>query len=173
MQPTERSDIQNGDAAQLASLNVSGQTSLLGLTVQTETVTGDLTVLGLTTVQDIAVNGHIITGGSTPTATTLPAAGASGAAVQVSGNDSSGTITIRTGDATSGSVAGPAAGEVANLLFSKPYAASPRVVLSADNATSAALEAYPSNLTTTSFNLGITNKPAPDTTYQFTYFAVQ
>ncbi len=182
--PTDESYVQNGASATLANLgvtddttlsdlNVSGQTTLTDLTVQTVTVNSDLTVEGLTTVHDIQIQGHIITSGTTPVATTLPAAGSSNASVQITGNDTSGTITITTGDPSSGSVTGPTIGDLVQLQFNKQYTGTPRVVLSPDNGASAGLQAYSSSVGETSFNVSANTQPAANATYVFTYFVVQ
>jgi len=104
--PSAADTIQNGGDASLTDLTVSG----------------NLTVQGLATVQDLQIYGHIITAGGQPVASVQTAAGTS-ATVSISGTDTIGTITITTGST-------PTAGDLAQILFSKTYAATPHAVVS-------------------------------------------
>ncbi|OJU87984.1 hypothetical protein BGO17_03285 [Candidatus Saccharibacteria bacterium 49-20] len=150
----------NGDNLQaqsgsFGSLNISGHTTLTTLTVS-----------GTATFQaNIVVNGHIITGGGAPNYSIGAAAGA-GANVQVDGNDTAGTITVTTGS-------GVSTGSLADLVFSRTYGKSPRVLITAQNDSSANARIYPSDKTTTGFSLGTSQALAPNTTYVFDYFIVQ
>ena len=88
-------------------------------------VDGNLTVLGLAHVQDLQIDGHIITAGGQPTS--LPQVDAGGSAtVAVNGTDTTGTITITTGS-------NPTAGDLAKIIFSKTYGQAPHIVLSPSN----------------------------------------
>ena len=135
-----------GGTADFNNLNASGKTTISDLTVTSEvavnltvtgtlvdngtltvagaiTANGGLTVAGLTTVADINVNGHIVTGGTTPTVAADVNAGTA-AACTVVGNDSAGQIVITTGTGTW------KAGSQCDITFAKAYAAAPHTVMS-------------------------------------------
>jgi hypothetical protein len=163
-------DPASGDAIQATSadfhdLNVSGTASIDNLVVQTVSINGDLTVAGLARVQNIEINGHIITASGQPTANPQTAAG-TGATVTVDGNDTTGTITINTGST-------PDAGAIAQLLFSQSYAKAPHVVISASNDNAAGLHFYKGTTTTADFLFNFKDAPAANTTYVFDYFIAQ
>jgi hypothetical protein len=155
-------------SAELGSLSVIGDAN----------VGGDLTVTGTTILANLTVNGHIITGGSTPTIELLAAAGSNGAEVSLVGNDTSGVIVVTVGAAskpateTTPAVTGPVAGELVKLNFNKAYDAEPRVMITANDAASAALQFYP-DADNTSFSLAVGAQPHPGAVYSFTYYVVQ
>lgn len=153
------------------NLNVSGNTVLASLTVTgDEAVTGNLTVSGLVNVTDIVVGGHLITAGNTPTVAVTGTIG-DGGQIQISGNDTSGTITITTGQ---GTLAHPlTAGELATLTFARAYGTNPRIMVTGNDGASTAMGAFPSSVTSTGFGLSTNGTPAANTTYTFTYFTVQ
>ncbi|MGH7141999.1 MAG: hypothetical protein ACREF5_00755 [Candidatus Saccharimonadales bacterium] len=122
-------------------LSVTGTTQLQGavtisqlLTVNNNlTVTGNLAVGGvlstnsfsarsLTSTSTLTVDGHVITGGLTPSVGRGSALGSNGT-VSVSGNDSSGTISINIGTG-----AGP--GTLLYLAFRTNYSSVPHIVIS-------------------------------------------
>jgi hypothetical protein len=163
--------------ADFANLNVSSTATIANLQVQTLQVSGDLTVQGLVTVQDITVNGHIITAGNTPTFSALTAAGEH-AVVTISGNDTSGTITITTGDpgqAAAGNqpaVVGPGKGDIAKLVFGKAYDKPPQVNLTPGNIDAAALRVW-SGTSTDYLTISSIDAPTPNTSYTYYYFVRQ
>ena len=148
-----------------ASLNVSGTATINNLQVQTVTVGGNLTVQGLAKVQDIEINGHVITKGDVPTSQILSAAGA-GASVAIEGNDSSGTMVFTTGNS-------PVSGELLKIMFSKDYGAAPRMVFSPSNQNAAGSAIYKGTTTTQDSILNSKDPLSPNTEYKFDYFIVQ
>jgi hypothetical protein len=133
--------------------------------------TGNLTVQNIT-VANITVNGKIITAGNTPTAVPGVAAGVAdplnnvaAPTVTITGNDTSGTITIVAGANTT-------AGDVAELLFDVPFTGTPRAIVSAKNANSANLQIFNSTQLDKLLLTSI-SAPTPGQTYQFDYIIVQ
>ena len=164
-----------GNITAAGNLNVSGPTTLTSLTVNGNVViAGNLTVQNVT-VANLTVNGHIITAGNAPVATVGSNAGQADAqnniaapAVNIEGNDTSGTITVVAG-------ANTGAGELAKLTFTNPFGTKPRVVFSPANRDSAKLGAYYDSGFTTNGGFSIMTDQAPEAgkTYSFTYFIVQ
>ncbi len=151
--------IQDGGAASLSSLNVSGDTTLANLTV-----TGNATFSTLT-VQTLTV-GHIVTQGITPNASTGNMAG-SGADISVTGTDTSGKIVITTGSDTN-------SGDLADLTFAKAYSGAPNVVLTAGDANAAKLQQFVSpSVSGFSINAATTNGLLDNQTYTFYYHVMQ
>ncbi len=158
--------LQNGDEAQLGSLNVSGSTKLNKLHVLGDaTIDGDLAVSGLMQVTDIAVNGHIVTRGGAPTATPLAKAG-NGAEVNINGNDTAGVITIVTGES-------PTPEELTKIIFNKAFEARPAILLTPVGRKSADLNAYVDRPTASEFIVGASTKPEQHQTYSFNYHVLQ
>jgi hypothetical protein len=109
-------------------------------------------------------NGHIITGGSGTTATVGANAGTT-ATCTVSGNDTSGTITL----ASAGT--GQATGLQCTINLST-FAAAPHPVVSGVNANGASVQAYAGSTTIIiTLNFGIA--PSAGQTYTFNYFNPQ
>ena len=169
----------NGDLSITGSMNVAGNLNASGPVAISSTlsVTGDATFSGNLTVQNISVqnitiNGHIITAGDTPTATVDTAAGSAdplnsiaAPTVTIDGNDTAGTITITTGANTS-------SGTLANITFNTPYGKAPRVILNADNSAMTNLKYFKAS-TPTAFTIQTVDSPTPNTTYQLDYFIAQ
>jgi len=151
--PTDTETLQ-AQTANFGDLNISGTATI-----------NNLTVTGLATVHDLVIGGHIITSGGQPTNEVQTAAGSS-ATVTVDGTDTLGTITITTGSA-------PTAGEMARIIFSELYTASPRVVLSPSNDEAAGMRYFKGTTTTSGFMLNFKDVPATNTTYTFDYFIGQ
>jgi hypothetical protein len=173
-------DLTNGGTIQ-GNLNVVGNLNVTGpVTMKSLTVTDDVVIAGNLSVQNISVanitiNGHIITAGNAPVATVGSNAGQADAqnniaapAVNIEGNDTSGTITVVAG-------ANTGAGELAKLTFTNPFGTKPRVVFSPANRDSAKLGAYYDSGFTTTGGFSIMTDQAPEAgkTYSFTYFIVQ
>jgi hypothetical protein len=183
--PSPGNYLQNGDNATFSSLNVSGPTTLSSLSVSgSETVSQNLSVGGeifansesiLNSLNvsgsasfiglQISSNGHLITSGNTPKVSALPASGGS-SEVSITGNDISGTVTITTGTT-------PTAGDLVKITFANAYGATPRVLLTPDNSSSATIESYNDLKSTTSFDIASLKIPKASTTYQFDYYVVQ
>jgi hypothetical protein len=194
--PTGAQNMQGGTDGTYANLNVTGQTNLGELNVSGNarfhnlTVIGDasiggnvavagtLSVAGTAHFGDIVVGGHFITSGNTPLVTALAALGHD-ATVLIDGNDTSGTITITTGDAaqtatgTSPTIAAPTAGEMASVAFANAFTKAPRIIITPGDSSSAPLQVYPGLRATDHFTFGLAGTPAPHTTYTFEYFITQ
>jgi hypothetical protein len=163
----------NGNMTIGANLYVSGSTSLANLTVSGDaTFTGNITVQNIS-VQNITINGHIITAGNAPVVAVSSAAGVADAlnsiaapTAQISGNDTAGTITIVAGANTT-------IGEIANLTFATGFGASPRILLTPVGSDSAKLQIYVNATTTTGFVIGSNVAPAAGTTYIYNYQVMQ
>jgi len=126
------------------------------------TVSGALIVSG-----NITVSGHIVTGGATPSITT-GAASCTAPTDSVSGDDTSGTITVTTGTSC-------ASGKLLTVNFATSFAAAPHVTVTPGSAASAALNAYvdDSTIASGSFDLDTASTPASGTTYKWNYIVVQ
>ena len=122
----------------------------------------------IVTVTNLAVTQHIITSGSTP-GIAAGAAACTTPTVSVSGNDTSGTITVTTGTGCA------ASGPLATLTFANVFGAAPRVILTPGSSAALSLGAYVDNATvsTANFTLGTNTTPANTTTYQWNYMIVQ
>lgn len=156
-------------------LNVAGDTTLQGaLTIQkTLAVTGsasfgslNVSTLSVTTLQlrgDINLNQHIVTSGGIPSRSNGTALGSGGSA-SVNGSDTAGTIAINTGGS-------PPAGCFVTVNFTKSFGATPHVVISASNSSSASLQYY-TNRSAGSFSVCTANVPAAGTTYVFDYIVI-
>ncbi len=127
-----------------------------------------VTVQALVVTANLTVNGHIITGGGTPGIAAGTAACTS-PTVSVSGDDTSGTITITTG---SGCVS---SGKLATVTFATAFGAAPHVTLTPGGSNALALGAYvdDSTISTTAFDLGTSSTPANATTYKWNYWVAQ
>ena len=148
------------------NLSASGIATIGSLNVTANaTINGSLTVAGNTYLGQVTITGHIITGGNTPTIKALISAGI-GSTVSISGNDTTGVITINTGTSTT-------SGELADITFDKVFAGIPNVLIMAKNSQSASLGVYQDQATTNDFTFGVTNSPNQNTTYTFKYLVVQ
>lgn len=167
----ELSSLSVNGTANFLNLNVSGPAYISSLTVEHLQVTGDmsvdgnLTVQGLLTTVDLQINGHIITAGSKPTVSWQTAAGL-GAVYAVNGNDTSGILTITTGNL-------PGSGDLLKFIFSKGYTSIPKVLISPSNDQAAGLRFYRGNTTLNDVLLRTIDVPKANTTYQFDYFIAQ
>jgi hypothetical protein len=165
----------NGNTTIGGSLYVSGATALTNLTVTGDAIfTGNLTVQNIS-VANITINGHIITAGNAPAVAVGAAAGVADPLnniaapnVTITGNDTSGTITVVAGANTS-------ADELAKVTFNTAFGAKPKVVFTAANRDSTKLGAYydESTTSTTGFSILTDNAPQTGKVYTFTYFIVQ
>ncbi len=139
--------LQDAAGADLVSIDIAGN-----LTVKNATFNGTLTV-----------NGHIITGSAAPTAVTAGAGAGTGGSCTITGNDTSGTVTVVTGTT-------PAAGVLCTATVA--FSTAPRPVISGSDQASAALAPFMS-ATTTTFTIGVNGIPANPGTYRFNYFNAQ
>jgi hypothetical protein len=133
-----------------------------------DTTTDTITVQALVVTTNLTVNGHVITGGSTP-GIAAGAASCTSPTVSIAGNDTAGVITVTTGTACASS------GKLATVTFASAFGAAPRVNITPASAGSVGLGAYIDNSTisTTAFDLDVTGTPADSTTYVWNYFTFQ
>lgn len=153
---------QNNAGTVLASISAGGNLEVIDATVN-----GNLVVDGTATFNGtLTVNGHIISG-NTSGSTTIAAGVAAGvgASASISGNDTAGTVTLTTGT-------GATSGTLATITFASSYGSAPRVMLSASDADTAALQVYRTS-TTTTFVINVASTPTDSTTYEIDYFVVQ
>ncbi len=169
---TAASSLVVNGALSAKDLTVNGTATVGDLVALHSVTAGNLQVTGITTVVDIMVSGHIITGGNAPAASILAAAG-SNATVTIDGNDTSGTITIVTGDAAHGAAPGPSAGELAKAVYSQAFGKVPHIILTPGDSATAGLSVYPGPRAADYFTVGVTGTPEPNTTYTFEYLTVQ
>ncbi len=182
--PFETLQIENNGGTPVVSIDGNGATtfqnssdSATAFVVQntgnTPLLTADtthmiVTVTALTVSADLTVDGHVITGGSTPGIAAGTAACTS-PTVSVAGDDTSGTITITTGSGCS------ASGKLATITFATAFGAAPHVTLTAGGSNAAALNAYvdDSTVSPTSFDLGTGTTPSNTSTYEWNYWVAQ
>jgi hypothetical protein len=127
---------QNSSGTNLASIDYQGN-----LVVQSATVNGTLTL-----------NGHLITGNSsgTTTATKQSALGTTGSC-SVTGDDTTGTITMSSGGS------GETNGDFCEINFGSAYGVAPNVVVGGGNGNGADMDPYADNVTTGHFYVGSVN----------------
>lgn len=143
--------IQNASGTPLLTADTTNMT----ISVQALAVTGNLTV-----------NGHLITGGSTPSTAVNANAGV-GATCTVSGTDTAGTITVTTGSS------GVVAGTQCTVSFSSSFGAAPRVVVGPSNSAAGPLDPYIGSTATNNFTVGVGTAGSTTTAYKFDYVAAQ
>ena len=158
--------------ATLGSLSVTGDTKLANLTVAGSIAAAQLSISGLAKIatlevaSDLSLGGHLITGGITPTLTAGAAACAE-PTITVTGTDTAGTITIKTGTGCTGG------GELTTLTFARTFGVTPHLSITPTNQSATTLQAYIDGKTPTSFKLLANTPPTPSTTYTFDYLAAQ
>ena len=135
-------------------------------TANTSTMT--VTVRSLDVTLNLTVNGHLISGGTAPGISAGTAACTS-PTVSVSGTDTSGRITVKTG---TGCASG---GRLATITFATAFGAAPRVTLTPASQNAAGLTTYidDSTISTTAFDLSTTTTAANSTTYRWYYHVIQ
>jgi len=123
-------------------LNVAGNTALQGTVTisQLMTVNNNVNIVGslavggnlsvrnfqassLTSDTTLTIGGHIITRGNAPAVSAGGGVGSNGTA-SINGNDASGTVAVNTG-------AGAAGGLLATVTFTRAYASTPHIVVTA------------------------------------------
>jgi hypothetical protein len=141
--------------ADLGDINVANVA-----TINTLVVTGSATFKG-----NIIVNGHFVTGGGLPTVTAKAGLG-TGADVQIEGNDTAGEITITAGS-------GVTAGDIVDMVFSKPFGKAPHVLINPANAEAADVNLYRDDSTGTGVTIGSKSNLEATKVYKFDYFIVE
>lgn len=152
------------------NVNVQGNTNLQGSlsTNGAGTFGGALSAPQITTSSlqlngNLDLNHHITAGGPIPTQSTGAATG-SGGTTSVNGSDSSGTVTINSGN-------GAYAGCYITVNFVSPFNSTPHVLLTPVGSSSSSLSYYV-NRSTNSFSVCSSNSPAAGQTYVYDYFIV-
>ncbi len=135
-------------------------------------VVNSLVVNGNTEVQDLYVNGKIVSQGDAPVIANGAVLGASDTAV-VEGNDTAGTVTVTIQPGSTLSI-----GEIASVVFDEAYAQAPRVSLTPKDADSASIRTF-IETTTTGFVIqtidiiSTPGAPAGPVEYTFDYIIIQ
>ncbi len=164
------------------ALTVTGSGSFNGgLTVKGgATVGGNLSVSGtlgagtanikiLTVSDSLTVSGHIITDGAPPSVSATSRIG-SGGNVNISGNDTAGTISIQTGASPN---CGPSGnGEWLTVTFKRPFGSVPKVLISPVGFNSAKIQASVIR-TPQNFILSCNVAPTAGTVYAYDYLVVE
>jgi N-acetylneuraminic acid mutarotase len=117
---------------------------------------------------NVKLYGHIISGGTTPSASAdFDNVGAGGDCI-VSGNDTAGIITIDTGP-------GSVQGHLCDITFANSFAAAPKVIISpgSDTAPGVGLYVNSSAVTSAGFNVGSGYPPTDGVTYVVYYYVIQ
>ncbi len=151
--------------------NVPGQTADLiqaqdstGAVLARLTSDGSLEVVNAVVNGTLTVNGHLITGGAAPVAAVGAGAG-TGAVASVTGNDTSGQITLTTGT-------NPVTGALVDLTFATAFATAPRITLTPSNAASSTIQ-YFASTSPTAATLSTNSPPVTATTYTYFYHVEQ
>lgn len=140
------------------SLQVSGGGTFLGAVSAPSITAGTLQLNG-----DLNLTHHLTAGGSTPGRSNGSALGGGGTS-SVSGSDTSGSVTINTGNS-------PSAGCYITVNFATRFNSTPHILITPIGSTSASLSYYVDR-TTSSFSVCAANVPAGSTTYTFDYVAL-
>jgi hypothetical protein len=172
------------DVSVTGTMNILGDTTLTNLRVtasavfeQNLTVQGNvtiaqnLTVTGDTTVQNITVNGKIITAGNTPIAVLGTQATGQGAVTTIAGNDTAGKISYAAG--TQALPTNPlAAGAQVAITFATSFSQAPRIALTPKDADSATIRYYVET-TPAGFVVHFLDAPSAASAYEFDYIVIQ
>ncbi|MDB5169558.1 MAG: hypothetical protein JWO41_914 [Candidatus Saccharibacteria bacterium] len=153
-----------GNLSVAGNTTIDGNLSVSGLLTATSLGVGSINAKTIKLSGDLSIGGHILPTGSRPTIAASVAS--AGGTVNIDGTDTSGTITISSGDGTQH------AGEMAIITYSTAFATNSRVQLTPVNAASAALNYYVSQ-STKFFTVQTGTTPAAGETYIFNYFITQ
>ncbi|MDO8335636.1 MAG: tail fiber domain-containing protein, partial [Candidatus Saccharibacteria bacterium] len=162
--------VETGEFA--GNLHVNGDVQFDGnLAVTGDATLTKLIVTGETEVQQLTVNGKIITAGVAPTAVLGAQANGDGAVITLTGNDTAGTISYEVGAEVLPT--NPLAiGEQVNVDFAVPYTAQPRVTVSPTSEAAAKVRYYIIR-STTGFKLVFVDTPVTGQTYSYDYQILQ
>jgi hypothetical protein len=158
-----------------SALFQNGANSTTAFQVQNATGTSlftiDTTNAAITIAADLTVNGHFISGnksGSTTVATGAATNCSGGSpSVTISGNDTSGTVTINTGTGSC------SAGVLATVTFANAYGVAPKVILAPAETNATGLQYYNGASNTATFTIDTSIAPTAATTYKYNYWTVQ
>lgn len=154
----QRSLTVSGNTSIASNLTVNGQISAASLTV------GSLTISSINLSSNLVFAGHIVPGGLTPSARASVAA--SGGSVNISGNDTAGTVTISVGNGST------VAGEMAIITFRTAFSTTPKVQLTPINPAASGLRYYATR-NASLFTVDTSTAPSAGTTYVFDYLVTQ
>ncbi len=130
------------------------------LTVNTSTMT--------VAVVNLAVSGHIITSGGTPTGVVTSNLGTGGLpSCVISGSDTIGKVTITAGSASTLN------GSQCTVTLNSAFGATPHVLLTPTSDLSAQLQPFASMTNGSTFSLGTSVAPTASTSYSYEYFIAQ
>lgn len=165
----------NLDILQAQQLQVAGNTTIQGQLVVEQGITvngnanvsgalfvGSLTVQDLQVGRDLIVGRHLVSNGATPGKTNGSALGGGGTA-SVSGNDTTGTVNVSTGNS-------PGGGCFATITFTERYDNPPSVIVTPIGAATGNLNWYVER-SAGDFRV-CANNPAGGQTYGFDYFVI-
>jgi len=163
-----QSDLLQASLMEVATLTAD-TVAIRDLTVKNRAIfLGDVVVHGNTSVVSLTVNGHVITGGDTPTAKAGSGA-CDGATATVEGTDTAGRVTVTppAGCDTTGGIV--------TVTFSKAFDKPPRVTLTPANANASMLKTYVDSdaITTTSFTIATPTAVDGSRTYKWHYQVLQ
>jgi hypothetical protein len=122
-----------------------------------------ITASGLQLNGDLVLTHHITTGGATPGRSNGSALGGGGTS-SVSGNDTSGTVTINTGS-------GPPAGCLINVTFASHFGNTPHVLITPVGSAAGGTSYYV-NRSTTGFSVCVASPPPANTSFGYDYWVV-
>lgn len=165
VQPTYSQPITNS-SVNFASVNVTGPTKLASLTVTGDaTISGQLVVSNLSVGQQLVINGHIVTGGNSPTIGDLSGCNTT---ESLDGTDTAGIVTITVAQANCTS------GKLGRITFSTPFTGTPKISLTPANSDAASMQYFVDSGTTSAngFDITMIGAPAPKT-YKWYYHVIQ
>lgn len=160
---TASASVKVNDALTAASITTSGNLQVGGNGTFAGTISATTLSVKTANITNFSFSGHLITGGSTPTASTNSGTGSG--TVSVSGNDTAGTVTINAG-------VGAHAGDLITVTFKTAYAGTPHVTITPIGMSAAALQFYATR-STTFFTIGCINAPISGSQYVFDYLVTQ
>ncbi|HSX35661.1 MAG TPA: hypothetical protein VLH84_01865 [Patescibacteria group bacterium] len=139
-------------------INVTGNSNFTGVVTISQLNAGSLQING-----DLNLTHHVVAGGNIPSATRGVAVGGGGT-VNLTGSDTSGSITVNTGSA-------PPPGCFITVTFSKKFAGTPHVVVTPVGSDAASLQYY-IDRTTASFTVCTANSAPVGTSFGFDYIVL-
>lgn len=152
-----------GNLSVSGSINAGTNLTVNGLITAASLNVGSIAISTINITGSLSFEGHIIPGGPSAAARASNASG--GGSVSISGNDTAGTITIKTGS-------GPVIGELAVINFRTSFNTTPKIQLTPVNEPASSLR-YFATKTASLFTVNTGSAPASNTTYIFDYFVTQ
>lgn len=143
----------------LADLNVAGTSSFNGAMTASQITVTRLILSGNAILQ---IPNHIAFTGTSPTRTTNEAVLGNGGTMSLSGSDTSGMITINSGNNT-------VPGCFARIIFQQVYANQPHVIVSPVGSAAGQTQFYTTR-DTTSFSICTANAAPPNQSFGYDYF---